>query len=206
MRRLFPIAAALAVLAGSVQAQAPMSPQVLRARPAVDKGVSFLKGHVNQLKDAGEAGISALALIKAEVPKDDPALLATIARFAVTFKDGAFVPETKAGPDIYEAAVICLALVNLEPVDYKKQIDLVAQYLLGKQMANGAWDYSIRTQGDESMTQYAILALWEAEENAGILVPPQVWDRAAAYFLSVQASGGSWTYHPTAPDRSRPCR
>lgn len=174
---------------------------VAKARPAVDRGVAYLKGHSAQLKDAGEAGISALAMIKAGVPASDPGLRDTIARFAVTFtKEGGYQPESKGGPDTYEASVVCLALVNLEAIDYKPQIDLVSQYLLGKQMANGAWDYSNRSQGDESMTQYALLALWEAE-NAGIVVRPEVWDRAAKYYLTVQASSGSWTYHRDSPNQ-----
>ena len=194
------------LLVGPAQAQnARFGPDqdkaiIARARPAVDRGVNYLKGHVNQLKDAGEAGISALAMIKAGVAHNDQALLDTIARFAVTFKDGGYQPETKGGPDTYEASVVCLALVNLEPIDYKPQIDLVAQYLMGKQMPNGAWDYSNRSQGDESMTQYALLALWEAE-NAGIIVRPEVWDHAARYFLSVESSSGSWTYHRDAPNQ-----
>ena len=199
MNRLLASLAVVGVLANSAPAQD--KGVVARARPAVDRGVSYLKGHATQLKDAGEAGISALAMIKAEVPKNDPDFLATVARFAVTFgKDGTYQPETKGGPDIYEAAVVCLALVNLEPIDYKPQIDLVAQYIMGKQMASGGWDYSNRTQGDESMTQYALLALWEAE-SAGILVRPEVWDHAARYYLSVQSGGGSWTYHRDAPNQ-----
>jgi hypothetical protein len=189
MNRTLPIALVVGIVAGSAQAQT--GPE----RPAVNKGVAFLKGHVGELKDAGEAAFSALAMLKAEVPKDDPALVATVARFAVTFgKDGSYTPETRGGPDIYEAAVVVMALMNYDHVDYKSQIDLAAQYVIRKQMANGAWDYSTRTEGDTSMTQYAILALWTAE-SAGIVVKPEVWDRAARWFLSVQAAGGSWNYH-----------
>ena len=44
-----------------------------------------------------------------------------------------------------------------------------------------------------------MLGLWEAE-NAGVDVPPSVWDRAASWFLSVQASvDGSWNYHRDEP-------
>ena len=71
---------------------------------------------------------------------------------------------------------------------------------MSQQMANGAWDYSTRTDGDTSMTQYAILALWEAE-NAGIAVRPEVWDRAAAFYLKSQSPAGSWTYHRDAPNQ-----
>ena len=56
------------------------------------------------------------------------------------------------------------------------------------------------------MSQYAILALWEAE-NAGILVPPQLWDKAASLFLSVQYGAGELELPPrraaSGPRRSR---
>src|SRR6185437_5922375 len=62
---------------------------------------------------------------------------------------------------------------------------------------NGSWDYSGRTAGDTSISQYAVLGLWEAD-NGGARVSPLVWDRAAQWFLSVQ-SGGSWNYHRDEP-------
>ncbi len=61
-------------------------------------------------------------------------------------------------------------------------------------MPNGAWDYSNRSAGDVSITQYALLGLWEAE-NAGVPVSAKVWDHAARWYLSVQSSQGSWNYH-----------
>src|SRR5271157_435671 len=44
-----------------------------------------------------------------------------------------------------------------------------------------------------------LLDLWECE-NSGVNVPPSVWDRAASWYLSVQASAGSWNYHRDQPE------
>ena len=77
---------------------------------------------------------------------------------------------------------------------------MLATYLLGRQNANGSWDYNGRPHGDTSISQYAILGLWEAE-NAGIDIPPSAWDRAAGWFLSVQDSAGGWNYHRDEPAR-----
>ncbi len=71
---------------------------------------------------------------------------------------------------------------------------MLATYLLGRQNPNGSWDYQGRTHGDTSISQYAVLGMWEAE-NAGVEIPPSVWDRAAGWFLSVQDSAGGWNYH-----------
>ena len=196
MNRSLPFLAWVAVFvlaASSVQAQDKDAAMVARARPAVDRGVAFLKGQSTQLKDAGEAGVSALALVKAGVAPNDPAFVNTVARFSGCFTEKGYLPQSRGGPDTYEAGVVLLALVNLDPIGYKAQIDQVAQFLLSKQMGNGAWDYSDRTYGDTSMSQYALLALWEAE-NAGITVTPDVWDRAATWYLGAQAATGSWNY------------
>ena len=50
-------------------------------------------------------------------------------------------------------------------------IGQIAAYLISRQNGNGSWDYSDRNQGDTSISQYAVLGLWEAE-NAGVDVPP----------------------------------
>ncbi len=44
--------------------------------------------------------------------------------------------------------------------------------IMGKQKANGSWDYDNRTFGDTSISQYAVLGLWEAE-NAGVTISPR---------------------------------
>ena len=71
---------------------------------------------------------------------------------------------------------------------------MIAAYLRSKQKANGSWDYDPRPFGDTSISQYAVLGLWECE-NSGVDVPPSVWDRAAQWYMSVQSASGSWNYH-----------
>jgi hypothetical protein len=90
--------------------------------------------------------------------------------------------------------VVILALANLDPVRYKPQIESTAKYIMARQNLNGSWDYNQRTAGDTSISQYGVLGLWEAE-NAGVTIPPRVWDNAASWYLSSQSGGGSWNYH-----------
>ncbi len=161
---------------------------------AVHRGVDFLKTQIPKM-NSGEAGISALAMIKSHVPLNDPGLVACIARFGQNFNGTTYTPETKGGSEIYECSVAIMAMVNIDPVGYKPYIDAACQYLLSKQMPNGAWDYSDRTAGDVSISQYALLGLWEGE-NVGITVPAKVWDMAAKWYISTQNSTGSWIYHP----------
>ncbi len=162
-------------------------------RPAVQKGIQFIKSQVSGMSP-GVAGLASLAMIKAEVPANDPALRDCMARFSSTFNGTSYKPAQVGGLDNYEAAVVSMALVNIDPIAYKPLFAACTQYLISKQNANGSWDYSHRTTGDTSMSQYALLALWEAE-NAGIDIPPSVWDRAASWLVSSQSGAGGWTYH-----------
>lgn len=192
MRRSIVLIASLALLAcfASADATAQTSPA---ATGAVQKGVDFLKGSAPR-GQVGEAALAALALIKAEVPFNDAGLGGCLQKVYTRFNGPEYFPERTAGFDIYEAGVIILALSSLDPVNLKPQITACAQYLLSKQKANGSWDYPQRENGDTSISQYAVLGLWEAE-NSGVRIAPRVWDRIAQWYMSVQAAGGSWNYH-----------
>jgi hypothetical protein len=160
---------------------------------AVLSAVQFLKGH-SAGRSAGETAMIALALLKAEVPPADPVLAACIAKLRTRFSSSDYQPELHAGPGTYEAGVTAMVFANLDASLNRSLIELIATYLRGRQNGNGSWDYNDRTQGDTSISQYAVLGLWEAE-NAGVDVSPSVWDRAAAWYMSTQSGGGSWNYH-----------
>jgi hypothetical protein len=126
----------------------------------------------------GESALIAMAMIKAEVPPTDAALNACLSKVRARFTSSGFSPERSGGPDIFEAAVVAMALANLDAVARGANLEAIARFLVGRQNANGSWDYSHRSAGDASISQYAILGLWEAD-NAGAHVPPGVWNCAA---------------------------
>lgn len=161
--------------------------------PAVLRGLQFLRGKVGAGK-VGETALIALAMLKSDVPPGDPALASCFALIRKRFVSGVYQPEQRGGHDIYEAAAVALALSNLDVAARRAELAAVADYLIGLQKANGSWDYAARAHGDTSISQYAVLGLWEAE-NGGTAVPPEVWDRAAQWFMSVQSPEGSWNYH-----------
>ena len=163
--------------------------------PVILRGVAYLRAGGGAVGGAGESALAALALIKAEVPANDPALATMLATVGRRFAGSLYQPEKGSGAQIYEAGVVILALANHDPTIHRAEIEATAQFLMGKQNANGSWDYDGRTAGDTSISQYAVLGLWEAE-NAGINVPPSVWDRAAGWYLSSQQPSGAWVYHP----------
>jgi hypothetical protein len=163
--------------------------------PAVQRAVAYLHGHVGPAAGAGENALAALAMVKADVPRDDPALVTAVRTIEARFTSGGvYNPERRGGVDIYEAGVIILALANYDPIGRRSLIEAAAAHLVSKQKSGGCWDYDNRSAGDASISQYAVLGLWEAE-NAGVRVNPSVWDNAAAWYISVQGSTGGWTYH-----------
>lgn len=164
----------------------------------VISGIQYLRT-VAANKQVGETAMIALALIKCDTPPTDPVLAACIATIQKRFTGSGYSPQRRGGHDVYEAAVVAMALSNLEGEEHRGEINLVATYLMGKQKANGSWDYDNRPFGDTSISQYALLGLWECD-NAGFDVPPSVWDRAAGWYLSKQASAGSWNYHRDQPE------
>ncbi len=161
--------------------------------PIAEKGVQFLRQATGG-GQVGETALMTLALVKAEVPASDVAMQRGLARILGRFQSSNYTPERSGGQEIYEASVIILALANLDPAAYRPQVEAAARHILGSQNANGSWDYRDRQFGDTSISQYAVLGLWEAE-NAGFAVPPSTWDRAASWYLSTQSAAGGWTYH-----------
>jgi hypothetical protein len=178
--------------------QSPARGQVEQQDPAVLSGIQYLRGRANN-QPVGETAMIALALTKADTPSTDPVLVSCLAKIQRRFTSSGYAPEKMGGHDIYEAAVVAMVLSNVDSDMFRGDINLVATYLIGRQNANGSWDYSHRTHGDSSITQYALLGLWECE-NSGVDVPPSVWDKAASWYLSVQSSSGSWNYHRDQPE------
>ena len=171
--------------------------EVRAADPAIERGVQFLRPRAGN-QQVGEAALIALALIKADATASDPTVTACMAKIRERFAGGSYSPERTGGFEVYEAGVIAMALANVDPASSRAELGMVAQLLVSRQKVNGSWDYTTRTAGDTSISQYAVLGLWEAE-NAGAMVPGAAWDRAARWFLSTQAPAGSWAYHRDEP-------
>jgi hypothetical protein len=170
---------------------------------AVNLGVQYLRKETR--RPPGESAMIALALMKAEVPHNDPQIqdcLATIlARFG---SGGGYSPQMGDGAGTYEAGAAIMALATEDPEKNRSLIATVATYLMGRQNANGSWDYVGRSHGDTSISQYAVLGLWEADA-VGVDIDPGVWDRAASWYMSVQSSAGSWNYHRDEANQPETC-
>ncbi len=160
---------------------------------AVNSGVQYLQRHTG--KSPGEAAMIALALMKAEVPHNDPTVQACLSQIRGRFTSGGgYSPAMGDGSGAYEAAASAMALATEDAELNRTLIATIGTYIASHQNANGSWDYTGRSGGDTSISQYAVLGLWETE-NVGVDISPTVWDRAASWYMSVQSSAGSWNYH-----------
>ena len=117
----------------------------------------------------------------------------------------------------YSASLLVLALSRIDPVAHKKWIHELADRIVESQLENGMWSYELRGKatgkssakpsgkrgfggerwpqtGDNSNTQFAVLALWAAQTTAKFKVPSSVWRRVKNLYTRTQNEDGGWSY------------
>lgn len=160
-------------------------------KTAIDKACQFLLSRIVSEPD-GSAAIATVALLKSGMKPDTPQIKDVCDRLCARITRTTFTPQTH---HVYEAGVSLLALANADPKKYRPQIDVLAKYLIANQGVNGQWHYPNATEGDTSISQYALLGLWEAS-RCGVVVPTEVWDKAATWHFRTQQRDGGFAYHP----------
>lgn len=163
-----------------------------RIKAAIDKACRYIKSQMSQTIDEGHSALGAVALLKAGIPKESVEIQRAIETITKRFKG----TEYSAGNHhYYQAGVSLMALANCDSKKYRSQIDSLARYLMDGQGTNGQWHYPSSQEGDTSISQYAILGLWEASRS-GMVIPLEVWDRAASWHIRTQQRDGGFGYHP----------
>ncbi|MCA9166139.1 MAG: DUF4159 domain-containing protein [Planctomycetales bacterium] len=166
---------------------------------AIQRGIAFLKKQQDprtgewhwELDDSQPGGVTALctlALLNSGVDRDDPVLtrgLAAVRRPASTMKT-------------YTVALKTMVLCAADPETDRPLIRNYVTWLQRNQVANdndtGGWGYLGGGTADPSNTQYAMMALYEAE-RVGVEVQDIVWRRALGYWTRLQLKdSGAWKY------------
>lgn len=160
---------------------------------AVEKGQEYLLTHLVH-EDDPTCALAVIALLKSGIKPSDQRITTVCDRLAKHCTTSAFLPTKH---HIYEAGVTLLALANADPRKYRGQINTIAQYLITHQGKFGQWHYPHDETGDTSITQYAMLGLWEAA-RLGISIPAEVWDKSANWHLKTQSLNGGFAYHSIA--------
>ncbi|MEO1498389.1 MAG: DUF4159 domain-containing protein [Planctomycetota bacterium] len=166
---------------------------------AIDRGVGYLKRQQNgrggwdelSTFPGGISALCALGLLNAGLDADDP----TIAR-ALDYLRRLEPNQT------YTVAMQTMVLATAEPLRDLPTLQRNVRWLEGAQATDGdhagGWTYRADQKGsDPSNTQFALLALYEAQ-RAGAKVSEETWRRSEGYWLKRQNRSGSWGYPPQA--------
>lgn len=164
------------------------------AQKAVDKAVAYLISQKDLTSDL--AGLVSYSLLKAGKSNTDQLVAELIRRVAIKTSSGSYIPRN-GHYKIYEACTDLMALEAADPKKYKAEIQIILDLLLSEQEEKGGWYYSKGggDNGDTSISQYVILALWAAHRS-GFSVPAETWNKAAQWHIDTQRDDGGFAYHP----------
>ncbi len=178
---------------------ADISPE--EVRKAIAGGVSFLR--TQQQADgsfggfvahggAGVTGLCTLALLNAGVPPEDPVI-----QKALNFlqQDS---PSKSIAVRTYTTSLQTMVFAQADPKRFRPDILRNVGWLQEAQIQSGeyqgAWSYDTGAdKGDNSNSQFALLALHEAE-RAGVQVSDRTWKMAQEYWQRIQRDDGSFGY------------
>jgi len=178
--------------------QADISP--LEVRQAIDKGVGYLKRM--QRSDGswsdflgypgGTTALCTLALLNSGVEPDDPHVKRALG----------YIRDKVKPEKTYTVALQTMVLCKAKPTGYKLLVSRNVRWLESQQKQAtdsrpGAWGYPAAS-GDNSNSQFALLALHEAE-RAGVKVSGRTWRLAKTYWEKCQNVDGSWGYYKGVP-------
>jgi hypothetical protein len=190
------VVALLAPPASRGRAQQPVQLSAEQVRTSIRQGIEYLlnaqgpRGTWDDMNDypGGVTALCTLALLTAGVEPSHPKLKKSLEYLR------ALEPAKT-----YSVALQTMALCAADPRRDLGIIQKNATWLSRVQIKNGprkgAWSYPMGDGigGDNSNSQFAVLALHEAE-RAGAKVDPAVWRLAADYWKNCQNPDGSWSY------------
>ena len=178
--------------ATSAQSRGPITAE--QVRDAIAGGIKYLqkeqsaRGQWNDLAQypGGVTALCTLALLNSGVPANDPHIQKSLSYLR------------KLEPSkTYSTALQTMVLCAAEPLRDQIRIQENVRWLESNQLPDGHWSYP-GGAGDNSNSQFAVLALHEAE-RAGARVDPATWQRAAKYWKECQNADGSWGYQAGWP-------
>ncbi len=193
-------AVVLSVLAAplSARAQAQQELSADQVREAIRQGREYLlsqqdgAGRWDEMTDyeGGVTALCTLALLNSGVEPSNPKI-----QKALNYLRSLELSKT------YTVSLQTMVLCAAEPARDMPIITRNVHWLARVQIVNGAragsWSYPLGPDvgGDNSNSQFAVLALNEAE-HVGVKVDPKVWKLAAEYWKDCQNPDGSWGYQP----------
>jgi hypothetical protein len=177
-------------------ARADISPEAVRN--SIERAVAYLKRQQNNNgtwpdQPAYSGGITALctlALLNAGVPPDDEKL-------AKSLKYLRGLGPTQTYVVALQTMVLCAAEPRKDLLLIQRNVKWLEETQVTTGDRKGAWAYPAGPAGggggDPSNSQFAVMALYEAE-RVGVKVKEKTWRLALAYWQDLQNPDGSWSY------------
>jgi hypothetical protein len=146
----------------------------------------------------GLTALVTLALLNSGVSPKDPQVTQAIA----------YLKKIGEPKQTYSTSLMIMAFCQADPATHQVEIGKLARWLEGNQIRDannstkGGWSYSsARGRADNSNTQFAMLALHEAE-RAGVKVSDQTWQLALNYWTQpgMQGPTGGYGYERGHPE------
>ncbi len=163
-----------------------------RVREAVGRGLKFLEAESPD-RQLGALALQARALVSDD-RRDHPRVAEALAMVRETIRQRRLDTASLN----YSLGLAVAFVVELDHVKYRPEIEGLASMIRELQMPHGAWGYWGQSEGDTSMTQYAVYGLWMAA-SVGVETEDEVWVKAANWLLRTQDPGGGWGYHGRDP-------
>jgi len=202
--RLLCFAGVFALAAMHVQGQ-DLDPK--EVKQAIALGIDFLKksqapeGNIGSHSEdrCGPTAMAVLAMRSCGVPPNDPHIERAMRYLRIW-------PAEKSGR-IYALSLQTMAFCAVDPNRdlplIRKNVELIEKQQSRMNEHSGGWRYFPTGDSDLSCSQFAILALYEAE-RAGVKVSDATWTTALRYWSETQNAGGSWGYNPQRGGGSNP--
>ncbi|MCA9164362.1 MAG: DUF4159 domain-containing protein, partial [Planctomycetales bacterium] len=169
---------------------------------AIDRGVEFLKTEQDKSRGGwseypnqpgGLTSLCTLALLSCGEPVNSPTIQRSLA-YLRTLGKPSYVYATSL-----QTMVFCAAEPEKDRLLILRNVRWLESVQIKQGDRKGSWGYSNSTgNGDNSNTQFALLALHEAEQ-VGVDVNEQTWRLAEAYWKRTQREDGAWGYYPAQP-------
>jgi hypothetical protein len=167
----------------------PDSPEV---KAVIEKGMKFLET-ANDGRLGAEALVG-LCFIKHGADETHPQIQKAVAACQAAAKANG----PGAALDVYSNGLAIVFLCELNPSKYQAEINALLKMLDAQQKDHGGWGYKEKPTGDTSMTQYGVLASWEAKKN-GFVVPVDSVERVLMWLMRTQDPSGGWGYQGIDP-------
>jgi hypothetical protein len=181
--------------------------KLAQVNEAIANGVAYLEKqqHSNgqwreyTAENGRMSALCTLALLNSGRTPSDPSV-----KKALTYLERLPDPERT-----YSKSLMIMAFAQADPKKYAVKIEGMARTLQAHQMHgdeknNGGWTYGAEGGGrngtaDNSNSQFAILALHEAERAGVKIITDQTWQRALNYWTQpgMQHPDGSFGYYET---------